>query len=104
MFVFCTDGIFEALNEGGEEFGATRVCEIVERHRHLSARGIVDAIFESVTDFRGARPGRRHDRGGGEDSQTVRRSLQLRPHQLVALFRSSSWMCRPIERPPNDAT
>ena len=55
MFVFCTDGVFEALNEAGEEFGATRVCEIVERQRHLSARGIVDAIFQSVTDFRGAR-------------------------------------------------
>ena len=27
VFVFCTDGIFEALNEDGVEFGARRVCE-----------------------------------------------------------------------------
>jgi sigma-B regulation protein RsbU (phosphoserine phosphatase) len=54
VFVFCTDGVYETLNERGEEFGATRVCEIVEQHRHLSARGIVDAIFQSVVDFRGA--------------------------------------------------
>jgi sigma-B regulation protein RsbU (phosphoserine phosphatase) len=55
VFVFCTDGVFETLNERGEEFGATRVCEIVERQRHLSARAIVDAIFHAVTDFRGVR-------------------------------------------------
>ena len=54
VFVFCTDGVYETLNERGEEFGATRVCEIVEQNRHLSARGIVDAIFQSVVDFRGA--------------------------------------------------
>ena len=50
VFVFCTDGIFEALNEDGVEFGAARVCEVVRRHRHLTARGIVDA------DLPGASP------------------------------------------------
>jgi len=55
VFVFCTDGVFEALNESGVEFGASRVCEIVERNRHLTARGIVDAVFQGVTDFRGNR-------------------------------------------------
>jgi len=55
VFVFCTDGVFETLNEAGEDFGSARVCEIVERNRHLSARGVVDAIFQSVTDFRGTR-------------------------------------------------
>src|SRR5688500_9008007 len=49
------DGVFEALNESGVEFGASRVCEIVERNRHLTARGIVDAVFQGVTDFRGNR-------------------------------------------------
>jgi sigma-B regulation protein RsbU (phosphoserine phosphatase) len=55
LFVFCTDGVFETRNERGEEFGAARVCEIVSRNRHLSARGLVDAIFDGVTDFRGGR-------------------------------------------------
>jgi len=57
--VFCTDGIYETLNETGVEFGAKRVCEIVAAHRRTDARGIVDAIFEAVTAFRGAAP--QHD-------------------------------------------
>ena len=56
VFVFCTDGIFEALNEEGVEFGATRLTDVVSREREGSARAIVDAIFETVTEFRGTRP------------------------------------------------
>jgi phosphoserine phosphatase RsbU/P len=56
LFVFCTDGIFEALNPSGGEFGARRLCEVVAASRKESARGIVDAIFHAVTEFRGAEP------------------------------------------------
>jgi serine phosphatase RsbU (regulator of sigma subunit) len=47
LFVFCTDGIFEALNTTGAEFGARRLCEVVAASRKESARGIVDAIKSS---------------------------------------------------------
>ena len=53
VVVFCTDGIYDATNESGDDFGAVRVCEIVRANRELSARGIVDAIFLAVTAFRG---------------------------------------------------
>ena len=53
VFVFCTDGIFEAWSKG-EEFGADRLCLVVQEHRHRSAREIVDAIFDAVLSFRGA--------------------------------------------------
>jgi sigma-B regulation protein RsbU (phosphoserine phosphatase) len=56
VFVFCTDGIFEALNEEGVEFGASRLIDVVSRERNESARAIVDAIFEETTRFRGSRP------------------------------------------------
>ena len=56
LFVFCTDGIFEALNPKGAEFGARRLCEVVAASRKESARGIVDAIFHEVTAFRGTEP------------------------------------------------
>jgi sigma-B regulation protein RsbU (phosphoserine phosphatase) len=56
VLVFCTDGILEATNAAGDEFGARRVCEIVERTRSLSARATVDALFEAVTAFRGSAP------------------------------------------------
>jgi len=52
VFVFCTDGIFEAMNESGAEFGARRVCDVVKANRQRSAKEIVDAIFDAVTRFR----------------------------------------------------
>jgi phosphoserine phosphatase RsbU/P len=56
VFVFCTDGIFEALNPKGAEFGARRLCEVIAASRKESARGIVDEIFHAVTEFRGTAP------------------------------------------------
>jgi sigma-B regulation protein RsbU (phosphoserine phosphatase) len=53
LFVFCTDGIFEATDEAGLEFGARRACEIVRAQRTASARAIVDALYDAVTEFRG---------------------------------------------------
>jgi sigma-B regulation protein RsbU (phosphoserine phosphatase) len=56
IFVFCTDGIFEATNESGNEFGARRLCDIVRDNRLRTAREIVDAIFDCVVEFRGRQP------------------------------------------------
>jgi len=53
VFVFCTDGIFEASNAEGIEFGAKRLCEVVNENRKGAAKEIVDAIFEAVIAFRG---------------------------------------------------
>lgn len=56
VFVFCTDGIFDAMNAKGSEFGARRLIDVVHAHRHQTAREIVDAIFDAVRDFRGDVP------------------------------------------------
>jgi serine phosphatase RsbU (regulator of sigma subunit) len=56
VFVFCTDGIFEAASVDGKEFGARRLCDVVREHRKSTAREIVDAIFDSVILFRGTAP------------------------------------------------
>ena len=56
LFVFCTDGIFEAANEEGKEYGAKRLCDVVRENRKATAREIVDAIFDSVILFRGTAP------------------------------------------------
>ena len=53
VFVFCSDGIFEAMTGEGAEFGAGRLIDVVNAHRHESAREIVDAIFDAVHVFRG---------------------------------------------------
>jgi phosphoserine phosphatase RsbU/P len=53
LFVICSDGIFEAMNEDSEEFTGARLMAVVERTREESAKGIVDAIFDAVEAFRG---------------------------------------------------
>ena len=56
VFVFCSDGVSEAMNVNGEEFGSPRVIEVVERSRELAPRAIVDAIFDAVEVFRDGFP------------------------------------------------
>jgi phosphoserine phosphatase RsbU/P len=56
LFVFCSDGVFEAMNVNGEEFGADRLIAVVERARQLAPRAIVDEIFASVESFRAGAP------------------------------------------------
>ena len=56
LFVFCTDGIFEATNAEGKDYGAKRLCDVVRENRKATAREIVDAIFDSVILFRGMAP------------------------------------------------
>ena len=53
VFVFCTDGVFEAMNEASQEFTAERLLEVVGRSRDLPAKAIVDAIFAAVAEWRG---------------------------------------------------
>ncbi len=56
VYVFCTDGIFEANDALGREFGAERLIEVVERTAQGSASAMVDAIFAAVQEFRGDTP------------------------------------------------
>jgi phosphoserine phosphatase RsbU/P len=56
VFLFCTDGVYEAMNAQGQEFTAERVVEVVSASRHLTARAIVDAVFAAVGEWRGDTP------------------------------------------------
>jgi phosphoserine phosphatase RsbU/P len=53
LFVFCTDGISEAFDALGREFGAGRLADVVQATRERSSREVVDAIFAAVQEFRG---------------------------------------------------
>jgi len=55
-FVFCTDGVFEAMNGAGEEFGSARLREVVGAARGLASREIVDRVFAAVEVFRDGEP------------------------------------------------
>jgi sigma-B regulation protein RsbU (phosphoserine phosphatase) len=56
LFLFCTDGVFEAFDAQGDEFGAERLIEVVRAARDRAADEIVDAVMGAVRDFRGEHP------------------------------------------------
>ncbi|MEO8070059.1 MAG: GAF domain-containing SpoIIE family protein phosphatase, partial [Acidobacteriota bacterium] len=51
-FVFCSDGVFEAMNSHGDEFGSARVIEIVKALHTNPAADIVNEIFRAVDEHR----------------------------------------------------
>jgi len=56
LFVFCSDGVFEATNSDRGEFGVNRVIEVVAASAAKPARDLVDDIFAAVQAFRGETP------------------------------------------------
>jgi sigma-B regulation protein RsbU (phosphoserine phosphatase) len=55
-FVFCTDGVFEAMDAGGNEFGSERLMQTIAKTRAGTAHDAVNAIFDAVAEFRGDTP------------------------------------------------
>jgi sigma-B regulation protein RsbU (phosphoserine phosphatase) len=53
ILVFFTDGIEEASNDAGEEFGIARLVEAVLTHRHLPVPSLLNAITTTVQRFSG---------------------------------------------------
>ena len=46
-----TDGITEAGNEQGEEFGERRLIELLRQHRELSCQNLLTAIVDGIRRF-----------------------------------------------------
>lgn len=53
VFVFFSDGISEAFDEAGQEFGMPRLLEVVERTHEKPAKEIVGELFGAVQAFCG---------------------------------------------------
>ncbi len=53
VLVIFSDGITEAENAKGEEYGEARLVELVGKQRQLSAHEIRDRIFKDVDDWSG---------------------------------------------------
>lgn len=52
--VLFTDGVTEATDRGGDEFGEARLIELVRHNGHESAHDLCHRIHEAVLDFAGA--------------------------------------------------
>ena len=53
LFVFYSDGISEARNDAGVEFGSRRLCQVISENATAAARDIVDEVFDAVIDVPG---------------------------------------------------
>ncbi len=51
--IIYTDGITEAANDAGEEYGTDRLANIVHAGLHLPAKKLIDHIRKDVADFTG---------------------------------------------------
>jgi serine phosphatase RsbU (regulator of sigma subunit) len=58
IIAFYTDGITEAFNAAGDEFGEQRLTEALMRYRKLSSSDLLSAIVDEVRQFN---PGEQHD-------------------------------------------
>jgi phosphoserine phosphatase RsbU/P len=54
VLVIYTDGVTEAPNQAGEEFGEARLMEIVRAHSHVQVKEMLSAILAEVQQFSGA--------------------------------------------------
>jgi sigma-B regulation protein RsbU (phosphoserine phosphatase) len=53
VLVFYTDGLTEAENQAGEEFGRGKILDIVRVNRNARAQEIVDLLYQAVINFSG---------------------------------------------------
>jgi serine phosphatase RsbU (regulator of sigma subunit)/catechol 2,3-dioxygenase-like lactoylglutathione lyase family enzyme len=56
--VLYTDGVTEAFNDGGEEFGEQRLVDSLRRHRDLRPEGLLNSVLDDVKQFS---PHEQHD-------------------------------------------
>ena len=56
VYVFCSDGVSEAMNEQNQEFTPARLVEVVRQSRHLSAAQITQNIVAAVGAHRAGFP------------------------------------------------
>jgi sigma-B regulation protein RsbU (phosphoserine phosphatase) len=51
MLVLYTDGVTEAQNPKGEEYGRDRLAREVKTNRHLNARDLIAALHKEVINW-----------------------------------------------------
>jgi len=55
LFVLYSDGVTEARNPAGEEYGLERLCDLIARRTDLDSQQLAKSISEAVTGFVGSR-------------------------------------------------
>lgn len=53
LFLLFTDGLFECMNNRGEEFGRERLMRVVEEHRNADLNDLADLMVDAASAFAG---------------------------------------------------
>jgi sigma-B regulation protein RsbU (phosphoserine phosphatase) len=56
LMVLYTDGITEAVDESGDEYGRERLVHTIRTSRHLDPIAIVNRVFHDVEKYEAASP------------------------------------------------
>ena len=56
ILLLYTDGVTEAFNSSGEQFGRERLAEVIHQNGDQPADGLIQAVLYTLTDFTDARP------------------------------------------------
>jgi sigma-B regulation protein RsbU (phosphoserine phosphatase) len=59
LYLFFTDGITEAMNEGDDCFGETRLAHLIREHAHLPSDQLRERVLREIAAFVGTAP--QHD-------------------------------------------
>ena len=87
LYVFCTDGVFEAQDPLKREFGAEGLMKVIEETRHMPARGDRGRHFRRRARVpRRHDPERRHDRGGDQDHRADESSIDSHRRRCIEVF------------------
>jgi sigma-B regulation protein RsbU (phosphoserine phosphatase) len=54
--ILFTDGVVEALNPEGEEFGQERLCELLRANARMNSQQILNRLHEAIQSFSGNAP------------------------------------------------
>ena len=54
ILAICTDGVLEAANAAGDEFGEEGLVAVLQARRHLAADALLQLVIEAVKDFSSA--------------------------------------------------
>jgi serine phosphatase RsbU (regulator of sigma subunit) len=55
-FIFFTDGVYEAANVHGEEFGLNQLERVIRTNVYRSSKDILDAVIDAIGHFAGEQP------------------------------------------------
>lgn len=56
ILLLYTDGVTEAFNSGGEQFGQERLAGVIRRNGDQPADGLIQKVLQTLNDFTGGRP------------------------------------------------